>query len=100
MAVATAWWLPHASPDYFDGILAGNPGFDLPRAAVQHAWDVQSFQIANIDIRKSFSRDDMKLVASRVIEKCDDLDGAKDGLVADTRRCQSIFRLSELQCTG
>ena len=86
--------------NYFDGILAGDPGFDLPKAALQHAWDVQSFQIADPDIRKSFSRDDMKLVAAKVVEKCDDLDGVKDGIVADMRHCQSVFKLSDLQCTG
>lgn len=85
---------------YFDGILAGDPGFDLPKAAVQHAWDLQSFQIANPDIRKSFSRDDMRLVAAKVVEKCDGLDGVKDGLVANMRQCQSVFKLSDLQCTG
>jgi feruloyl esterase len=87
-------------PDYFDGILAGNPGFNLPRAAVQHAWDVQSFQIAHPDIRQAFSREDMNLVASRVVEACDALDGAADGLVADLRGCQQTFDLSDLQCTG
>ena len=29
--------------DQYDGFVAGDPGFDLPRAAIQHAWDVQSF---------------------------------------------------------
>ncbi len=86
--------------DYFDGILAGDPGFDLPRAAVQHGWDVQSFETANPDIRKSFSREDMKLVAAKVVEKCDALDGVKDGIVADVRGCGNLFSLSELQCKG
>ena len=27
----------------FDGFLAGDPGFNLPKAALQHAWDIQSF---------------------------------------------------------
>jgi pimeloyl-ACP methyl ester carboxylesterase len=84
----------------YDGILAGAPGFDLPKAAVQHAWDVQSFQIADPDIRKSFSREDMQLVAATVVAKCDALDGINDGLVADMRQCQQVFTLSELQCTG
>jgi feruloyl esterase len=84
--------------DQFDGILAGNPGFNLPKAAVQHAWDVQSFRIADPDMRKSFSREDMSLVASKVVEACDALDGAEDGLVADLRACQSTFKLSDLQC--
>ncbi len=30
-------------PDEFDGIVAGAPGFALPRAAVAEAWDTQSF---------------------------------------------------------
>jgi feruloyl esterase len=85
-------------PDLFDGILAGNPGFDLPRAAVQHAWDVQSFQIADPDIRKAFSREDMALVARDVVAACDALDGLADGLVADLRGCQETFRLESLIC--
>ena len=87
-------------PEHYDGILAGNPGFQLPKAAVQHAWDVQSFRIANPDIRKSFSRKDMQLVAGKVVEKCDGLDGVEDGLVANLRRCQENFKLSELSCPG
>jgi feruloyl esterase len=87
-------------PEHYDGILVGNPGHQLPKAAVQHAWDVQSFMIANSDIRKSFSREDMQLVASKVVEKCDSLDGLEDGLVADLRRCQEIFKISDLKCSG
>lgn len=86
--------------DLYDGILAGDPGFDLPKAAVQHAWDVQSFQMADPDIRKSFSRDDMKLVADKVVESCDALDGVKDGIVANVRQCQKVFKLSDLKCAG
>jgi pimeloyl-ACP methyl ester carboxylesterase len=85
-------------PEQYDGILVGDPGFDLPKAAVQHAWDVQSFRIANPDIRKSFSRKDMELVAAKVVETCDALDGVEDGIVADMRKCQEKFKLSELKC--
>lgn len=87
-------------PKNYDGILAGDPGFRLPKAAVEHAWDVQSFRIANPDIRKSFSREDMQLVAGKVVEMCDALDGVQDGIVADMRRCQEKFKLSELKCPG
>lgn len=87
-------------PDMFDGIIAGSPGFDLPKAAVQHAWDVQSWQMADADLRKAFSRDDLKLVANKVVEACDALDGVKDGLVNDLRQCQKVFKLSDLKCTG
>lgn len=86
--------------DRYDGILAGAPGLNLPKAAVQHAWDVQSWQMANADIRMAFSPEDMKLVAAKVLERCDKLDGAADGIVGDLPRCQAAFRLAELQCTG
>ncbi len=81
-------------PDYFDGILAGSPGFNLPKSAVQHAWDVQSFQIANADFRQAFSEDDMAQVGKAVCDACDELDGVKDGMVADIAGCQKVFDLS------
>ncbi len=87
-------------PEHYDGILVGNPAPQLPKAAIQHAWKVQSFQIANPDMRKSFSREDMRLVAAKVVERCDALDGVADGLVADIRGCQGQFKLSDLKCPG
>ncbi len=48
-------------PDQYDGFLVGNPGFDLPRAALQHAWDAQAFVKADPDIRKSITKDDAAL---------------------------------------
>lgn len=87
-------------PTFFDGILVGNPGFDLPKAAIQHAWDVQSFQIAAPQIYDAFSPEDMALVADSVVTACDALDGLVDGMVADLVGCQDVFDLSELTCEG
>ncbi len=84
----------------YDGFVAGDPGFELPRAAVQHAWDVQSFLTIDPDIKKSFSAADMALVASKVLEVCDGFDGVKDGIVADIRACQKAFHLADLTCRG
>jgi len=70
-------------PNDYDGILAGAPGLNLPKAAVQHAWDVQSWQMADRDIRKAFSPADMQLVAAKVLERCDLGDGAVDGIGDD-----------------
>ena len=86
--------------DRYDGILAGAPGFNLPKAAVQHAWDIQSWKLVDADIRKAFSPADMKLVADRVVARCDALDQLVDGWVADLKRCQAVFKPSELQCDG
>lgn len=84
----------------YDGVLAGDPGFDLPRAAIQHAWDVQSWKMVDPDIRKAFSRADLQLVSNEVLRVCDGLDGLADGIVGDLPRCQSALRLSNLVCAS
>ncbi len=84
----------------YDGFVAGDPGFNLPRAAIQHAWDVQSFLTIDPDIKKSFSVADMALIGAKVLEACDGLDGVKDGIVNDLRACQKAFHLADLTCKG
>lgn len=84
----------------FDGFLAGAPGHDLPKAALQHAWDVQSFEQVTGDIRAAFSRDDMRVVADGVLEQCDALDGVADGIVGALAACQQTFELARLACTA
>ena len=84
----------------YDGILAGAPGFNLPKAALQHAWDIQSWQRVDPDIRRAFSPADMKLVADQVVARCDALDLLVDGMVGDLKRCQGVFKLADLQCSA
>lgn len=86
--------------DKFDGILVGAPGFNLPKAAVQHAWDVQSTQQVDPRLHNAFSRADMQLMANKIIEVCDGLDGAKDGLVNNIQQCQKNFDLNGLRCSS
>ncbi|MDK1494106.1 hypothetical protein QN219_29440 [Sinorhizobium sp. 7-81] len=52
-------------PSEFNRLIVGYPGFNLPKAAIQHAWDVKAFKAVNADIRKAFSKEDMGLVALR-----------------------------------
>ncbi|PPQ14719.1 feruloyl esterase [Bradyrhizobium shewense] len=85
-------------PENYDGFLVGNPGFDLPRAAVQHAWDVQAFLKADPDLRKSITKEDAQLVSLRITEACDALDGVKDGLTSNLAACQKAFDLKSLIC--
>ncbi|MDQ0453812.1 tannase/feruloyl esterase family alpha/beta hydrolase [Rhizobium paknamense] len=87
-------------PDQFDGILVGYPGMNLPRAAIQHAWDVQSWSSVDNDITKAFSPADMALLAKAIVKACDKLDGREDGLVGDAAACQKQFNISSLQCSG
>jgi hypothetical protein len=86
--------------DTFDGILVGAPGFNLPKAAVQHAWDVQSTQQVDPKLHNAFSRTDMQLMVNKITEVCDGLDGAKDGLINNIRQCQKTFDINSLRCSG
>ncbi|SFR13175.1 tannase/feruloyl esterase family alpha/beta hydrolase [Poseidonocella sedimentorum] len=87
-------------PQAFDGLLIGYPGFNLPRAAVQHALDVQTLTELTGDIRTAFSTDDMTVLQSGILAACDGLDGLEDGFVQDTAACQGAFDITALQCTG
>lgn len=83
----------------YDGIIAGNPGFNLPQAAVQHAWDNQQFaKVAPKDpatnrpiIEQAFSLGDMGLVAKAALQQCDALDGLEDGLISHSAACEAKF---------
>ncbi len=85
-------------PEAYDGFLVGDPGFDLPRAAIQHAWDAQAFVKADPDIRKSITADDAALVSRKIVAACDKLDGLEDGLTANLAACQKAFDFDSLAC--
>lgn len=86
-------------PELFDGIVAGAPAFNLPKAVVGAIWNGQ--QLAAVapsvdgrpDLSASFTQADMDLVAARVTERCDALDGLADGAVHDVAACKAAFSL-------
>jgi hypothetical protein len=77
--------------DQFDGIIAGNPGFNLPKAAIAQLFDSQQLASVDADLEKALAPRDMALVASRILARCDALDGAADGIVHDLAACQGAF---------
>lgn len=101
-------------PDYYDGILACSPGFKLPKAAIAEAWDSQAFaQVAKAEgltdrngqpfINKTYTDDDLALLAGAVLAACDKLDGLADGMIANFRACTSAVvkpKLEALTCKG
>jgi pimeloyl-ACP methyl ester carboxylesterase len=95
--------------DQYDGILAGNPGFNLPKAAVSQLWGVQQYaSISTLgtsglpEISTAFTPAEFKFVGERILARCDALDGASDGMVGDSKACQSAFSVAAdvPQCTG
>lgn len=90
-------------PSEFDGVVAGNAGFHLSRAAVAEAWDSQILtRIAPKDAQgrpimsQAFTDADLKLISNGVLAACDKLDGIQDGLINNYRNCQ--FDPQVLQC--
>jgi feruloyl esterase len=87
----------------YDGFLASNPGFNLPKAAVAQLWGVQQYatisdyddNTGRPDIYTSFSTEDTALVADAILEKCDILDGVADDWVGDPLGCQELFNINE-----
>lgn len=87
--------------DQYDGILAGAPGYNLPKAAVASIWGAQRYAtVATGDVTTpaglatAFTEAERRLVSSKIVERCDALDGARDGMVTDTAACQSAFNLA------
>lgn len=83
--------------DQFDGFVAANPGFNLPKAALAQAWDTQQFFSAATGPgqlpKDIFPASSMTTVAQRILAKCDALDGVSDGMVNDRAGCQAAFSL-------
>ncbi|OLL28199.1 esterase [Burkholderia sp. SRS-W-2-2016] len=86
----------------YDGIISGDPGFHLPKAAIGEMWGAQ--QLAKVatattsaglpDITTGFTATERTMVAAKILAKCDALDGATDGLIQDIKACQANFSLA------
>lgn len=93
------------NPTLFDGIVAGNPGFRLSRAAVAQAWDTLAFSRAaprdeagRPILSAALSPADLRLVADGILAACDAADGLADGAVEALRACR--FSPASLRCNG
>jgi feruloyl esterase len=90
-------------PHEFDGVVAGDPGFDLSHAAIGEAWDNEMFSAiapknaqGNPILSRAFSASDLSLVSKAVLHKCDGLDGIEDGQINNLAACK--FDPEELVC--
>jgi feruloyl esterase len=82
-------------PLEFDGVVAGNPSFNLTRIAVNQIWSLQTVtRIAPRDaagrpqLHQAFSDAQLQGIAAAVLQQCDALDGLRDGLINDFQACR------------
>ncbi|HJV67667.1 tannase/feruloyl esterase family alpha/beta hydrolase [Ideonella sp.] len=83
-------------PEQYDGFLVGDPGFNLPKAAIANIAGAQTYATLatdSADLGTGFTTAERTLVSNAVLAQCDALDGAADGLVQDTTACQAAFSL-------
>jgi hypothetical protein len=81
-------------PLEFDGVVAGNPSFNLTRIAANQVWSLQAVtRIAPRDaagkpqLHAAFTDTQLRAVANAVLQQCDALDGLADGMVNDFQAC-------------
>ena len=67
--------------DDFDGIVAASPWVDQTGFTVGAIWNQKALSAVSLTPAK------LALVADKVMEKCDAIDGLKDGLIDDPRKC-------------
>ena len=67
-------------PDDFDGIVAGAPALNNVQNRLRAIATYQALAKAPIPVPK------LKVLAARIYDRCDSVDGLKDGLIADPRR--------------
>jgi pimeloyl-ACP methyl ester carboxylesterase len=86
--------------DQYDGFLAGAPGFNLPLASLANIFGAQRYATVATDdpltpagLQTAFTATERSVVAAAVLQRCDHLDGVRDGLVQDTDACQRVFDL-------
>jgi feruloyl esterase len=94
--------------DDYDGYLVGSPGIRLPSAAVASIYGAQQYAplsggavipagpFAGLpDLSAAFTLAERALLSNKVLERCDALDGAVDGMVQNSVRCQRVFDLDD-----
>ena len=93
----------------YDGYLIGAPGYRLPNAALAQLWGAQQWQTVATpgatvkhpmnpngtlaDLGSAFTAQERQTVAKALLDKCDALDGLRDGIVQNTQACQTSFKL-------
>ena len=81
-------------PDDYDGIIAGDPASNRIRQTFGFLWSWNASHAR--DGSPILSQSKLSLLTKAVVESCDGLDGLKDGIIDDPRRCH--FDPGKLLC--
>jgi tannase/feruloyl esterase len=71
-------------PEDFDGYVIGAPVLKISHEGMRGIWNAQAVSTG----AGAIPYDQLPLLAEVVYKKCDEVDGLKDGLITDPRRCR------------
>jgi feruloyl esterase len=80
-------------PNDFDGIIAGDPAFPALQGGLMNNWIAH--QLNTEDDQPVFDREKLAFLNAAVLEKCDAIDGLRDGIIEDPRNCD--FDVSQVK---
>ena len=83
-------------PDDYDGIVAGDPAYDRVHQTASYIWAWMAVHDQNG--APLFTPAKLQTVTKAAVAACDGIDGIKDGVIDDPRRCK--FDPATLICTG
>lgn len=83
-------------PEDFDGYVIGAPVLKISGEQMRGIWNAQA--VTSEPGRLAMEK--LPLLATAVYHKCDDRDGAKDGLISDPKRCDFDPALHLPKCAG
>ncbi len=81
-------------PEDFDGIIANSPWVSQTGFTIGAMWNQKALSEASVTPAK------LALVAGKVMAKCDAIDGLKDGLIDDPRKCRFDPKRDVPQCAA
>ena len=81
-------------PDDYDGVIAGDPANNRIRQTFGFLWSWAATHGA--DGKPILTQQKLALVSKAVVDACDAIDGLKDGLIDDPRKCH--FDPAKLTC--
>jgi pimeloyl-ACP methyl ester carboxylesterase len=109
-------------PQYFDGIVAGDPVYDLEAISFSELWGLEKILAITPTpityttttppaplLYPAFPLSDQQLFTSAILQACDGLDGTVDGVIDNLPACRAKFdpatyvftdTKQPLQCTG
>ena len=82
-------------PDDFDGIVAGDPSWDQMRLYAARVW-LNTY--VNRSPAAAIPASKYPMIHNAVLDRCDALDGVKDGVIENPARCS--FDFATLTCKG